>query len=238
MHRAIIKLPAQNTLTNTIIGHHQINGEILDVELGVMLERLTIERVQDRVTRTVRRSTGTLNRRAFTELGRVTTERTLVNLTLFSPREWHTVVLELVNRLGRFTGKVFHRIRIAEPIRPFDRVIHMPLPVIRPHIGQGRRNTTLRRNRVRACGEHFGDTRSAQALLRHAKRGAQTRAPCPYNNNVIFMGLIIISSHIAPSSMFGTQPKTVTTLSMSPTPLQRLKSGSPCRRSDPPFDLI
>ena len=192
MHGAVIKLPRNNALTLPIIGHDQIGREIFDEELCLLLHRLPIKRVQDRVAGPVRRGTGPLHGRAFPKLCRVTAEGSLVDVALFRAGEGNAVMLQFINRLWRFTGEVFHRVRVAQPVRAFHSVIHVPLPAIRPHVAQGRRNAALCGNRVGACREHFGDAGRAQPLLRHAQRGAQTRTAGTYDNDVILMRLVFI----------------------------------------------
>jgi hypothetical protein len=40
VHRAVVQLPRDHALTNAIIAHQQINGEVFDEELGLLLQRL------------------------------------------------------------------------------------------------------------------------------------------------------------------------------------------------------
>ena len=58
--------------------HDQVDGEILDVELGIVLERLLVQRVQHRVAGAVGRRAGPL-RRALAEVRRHAAERALVD---------------------------------------------------------------------------------------------------------------------------------------------------------------
>ena len=62
--------------------HHKVDGEVLDVELGIVLERLLVKRVQHRMAGAVGCCAGSL-RRAFTEVRGHATERTLVNAAVF-----------------------------------------------------------------------------------------------------------------------------------------------------------
>ena len=195
MHCAIVKLPTHHTLAYAIFRHHQIDGEIFDVEFRVILERLTIERMQNRMAGSVCRRTGTLYWGAFAKLSCVATEGPLIDFTFFGAREWHTVMFQLINSFGRFTGEIFHCIRVAEPIGPFDRVIHVPLPAVRPHIAKAGCDATLSRHSVRASWEHFGHASRAQSLFCHAQRRPQTCAAGPNNHNVIIVGFIFICSH-------------------------------------------
>ena len=69
-------------------------------------------------------------------------------------------MLKLVNRLGGFAGKVFHRVGITKPVRPFDRVIHMPLPTIRAHVAKRCSDATLGGNSMGTGRENLGNARS------------------------------------------------------------------------------
>jgi hypothetical protein len=71
--RAVVELPA-HALAGAVLGHQQVDGEILDVELGVVLQALAVERVQDGVAGAVGGGAGALHRRAFAELGGVAAE--------------------------------------------------------------------------------------------------------------------------------------------------------------------
>ena len=68
------------------------------------------------------------------------------------------------------------------------------------HVGQRGGNATLRSNRVRAGRKHFGDTGSAQPLLGHAQRRAQTRTAGPHHNHIVIVRLVFVSSHQVRSS--------------------------------------
>mmetsp|Transcript_22347 Transcript_22347/g.35719 ORF Transcript_22347/g.35719 Transcript_22347/m.35719 type:complete len:683 (-) Transcript_22347:5097-7145(-) len=195
VHRAVIQLPTQDALTHAVFGHDQVDGKVFDVEFRVVLERLPIERVQDRVAGPVGGRTGALHRGSFAELGGVATKRTLVNLALFGAGERHAVVFQLIDGLGRLAGEVFHRVRITQPVRAFDRVIHVPLPVVGAHVAERRGNAALRSNGVGPGREDLGHAGRAQPLFRHAQRGAQARATGTDNHHVIFMCFVIVSSH-------------------------------------------
>ena len=194
MHRAIVQLPRHHTGAAAICDH-KIKREVFDIEFRLLLQALAVKRVQNRVPRAICRRTGALHGRAFAVFGGMTTKRALVNLALIRARKWHAVMFQLVHRLRRLTRQIFHRVRITQPVAALDRVIHMPLPAIRPHVAQTGRNPALCRHRMAACREHLGHTGRAQALFRHAKGSAQASAPGPHHNHVVIMRLVCISSH-------------------------------------------
>ena len=195
MHGAIIKLPAYHPLADPIVRHHQVNGEIFNVEFCVILQRLAVKRVQNRVPCSVGSGTGALHRRAFAKFRCVATKGTLVNFARLSARERYAVMLQLINRLRRLTSEVFHGICVAQPIRAFDRIIHMPLPAVWAHIPKTCRNTALGGHRMGTGRENFGDACRAQPLFGHAECGAQASAPGPNHHNIKIVGFIFISSH-------------------------------------------
>ena len=135
MHCAVVQLPAQHTGADTV-RHDQVDCEIFYVEFGVVLQALTVKRVQNRVPCSVGGCAGALHRRALTEFCRVATKGALVNLAFLGPAKRYAVVLQLINGLGGFTRQIFHGVGVAQPVRTFDSVIHMPLPVIGAHVRQ------------------------------------------------------------------------------------------------------
>jgi hypothetical protein len=161
------------------------SGEMLDIELRALLDRLAVERVQDGVAGAVGRGAGALHRRAFAIFGGVAAERALIDLALLGARERHAVMLELIDRLGRLAGEVFHGVGVAEPVRPLHGVVHVPLPAVGPHIAERRRDAALRRDGVGAGREHLGHAGRAQPLLGHAERGAQAGAAGAHDHHVI-----------------------------------------------------
>src|SRR5947207_1305894 len=73
--------------------HDQVEREILDEELGVVAERLLVERMQDGVAGAVGGGAGALGD-ALAVLGRHAAERTLIDLALGRAAERHAEMLE------------------------------------------------------------------------------------------------------------------------------------------------
>ena len=149
--------------------------KIFDEELALRPQRLTVERVQDGVAGAVGGGAGAL-RDALAIVGRHAAEWALVDLAFFGARERHAPMVELVDGGRRVAAEVFDRVLVAEPVGAFDGVVHMPAPVVRPHIAERSRNAALRRDGVRASGKHFRDACRAQACLGAADAGAQAGA--------------------------------------------------------------
>src|SRR5210317_473307 len=79
----------------------------------------------------------------FTEMRCHTAKWTLVNLAVLRAGERNTIMLQLNDRWYCLAAHIFNRILVTQPIRPLDRIVHMPAPVILTHISQCRRHTTL-----------------------------------------------------------------------------------------------
>src|SRR3984893_19314243 len=78
-------------------------------------------------------------------------------------------MLELLYGGRHIAAEVLDRLLIAEPIRSLDGVVHVPFPIIWPHVAERRRDAALRRHRVRAGRKDLGDAGRPQPRLRTAK---------------------------------------------------------------------
>eukprot|EP00043_Microstomoeca_roanoka_P027452 m.14606 g.14606 ORF g.14606 m.14606 type:complete len:550 (+) comp7649_c2_seq1:323-1972(+) len=195
VQRAVIQFPRENAGAFAVFRHQQVDGEILDVELRFLFQRAAIKRVQDRMARPVRRGAGALHGRAFAELGRVAAERALIDLAFFGAREGHAVMFQLIDRIGGRAGEVFHGIRVAQPVRPLDGVVHVPLPVVGAHVAQAGGDPALGGDRVRAGRENLGDAGRFQPLLGHAECRAQTGPAGAHDHHVISMLFDFVCRH-------------------------------------------
>ena len=172
MQRAVIELERDHAAAMAVLVHDQVDGEVLDEELGVVAQRLAIERVEHGVAGAVGRGAGALGRRAVAEIGGHAAEGALVDLAVLGARERHAPVLELVDSGRCVAHEIFDRVLIAEPVRPLDGVVHMPLPGVLAHIAERGGDAALSRDGVRAGREDLADAGGAQAGLRAADRGA------------------------------------------------------------------
>ncbi len=180
-----IQVPGNHAAALALI-HQQVDGEIFDEELCVLLQRLLVERVQDRVAGPVSRRTGALGG-ALAELGGHAAECALVDLAFLGPAERHAIVLQLDDRGDGFLTHVLDRVLIAEPVGTLDGVVHMIAPVIIAHIAEGSGNTALCRDGVRARREQLGYAGGLQTGFRHPERCPQTGTTGTDDHNIIFM---------------------------------------------------
>ncbi len=64
-------------------------------------------------------------------------------------------MLKLIDRIGCIPAKIFDGVLVSEPIGALDGVVHVPAPVIRPHVAKRRRDAALSGDSVRAGREHL-----------------------------------------------------------------------------------
>ena len=197
VERPVLERPGEDALARPVVAHDEVEGEILDEELRIVAQRLPVERVQDRMARAVGGGAGALHRRPVAELGHVPAERALVDLAGLGARERHAVMLELVDGGRRVARQVLHRVVVAQPVRPLDGVVHMPLPVVGAHVLERGGDAALRRHRVRARREHLGDAGRVEPLLGHAERRPQPGPAGPHDHHVEFVVDDLVSGHAA-----------------------------------------
>ena len=94
-------------------------------------------------------------------------------------------MLELDHRRDGLAAHVLDRVLVAEPVRALDRVVHVPAPVVRPHIAERGADAALRRDGVAARREDLGDAGRGEPGLGHAERGAQAGAAGADDDDVI-----------------------------------------------------
>ena len=187
--RAVVERQREDAAAGAVLIHQQVEREILDEELRRAAQRLAVERVQHGVAGAVGGGARALRRRAFAELRRHAAERALVDLAVLGARERHAVVLHLVHGGRRVAAEVFDGVLVAEPVGALHRVVHVPAPVVRPHVAERRGDAALRRDRVRARGKHLRHARRLEAGLGAAERCAQAGAAGADDDDIV--GVIV-----------------------------------------------
>src|SRR5690606_15860200 len=104
-----------NTTALAFLIHDEVDGEIFDIELGLVANRLAVKRMQDRMARAVGGGAGAL-RNAFAEIGGHATKGTLIDLAFFRAGEGNAEMLKLVNSLRCLTAEIFDGVLVAEPV--------------------------------------------------------------------------------------------------------------------------
>ena len=112
--------------------------------------------------------------RMFAEVAHVSTEWPLIDFSVFGAGEGHPRMFQFEDGGDGLPAHIFDGILVAEPVGPFDRVVHMPLPIVFAEIAETGCNAALGCNRMTACRKHLCDAGSRQACLDGALRGAQT----------------------------------------------------------------
>eukprot|EP00754_Rhynchopus_humris_P011124 Rhum_TRINITY_DN14212_c1_g1::Rhum_TRINITY_DN14212_c1_g1_i1::g.73847::m.73847 len=165
------------------VDHDQIEHEVLVEEVHAVLERLSVQRVEHRVARAVRRRAAT-DRGRSTEVEGLSTERTLVDEALLVPREGHAHLLQLSHGGRGLLAHVLDGVLVTQPVSSLHGVIHVPSPVVLCHVRERRVDTTLGRNRVRPRGEKLRDACAAEARSANTHGSPQTRTSGANNNGI------------------------------------------------------
>ncbi len=187
VQRAVAHVDRQHAAAGALGIHDQVEREILDEELGVVRQRLLVERVQDGVAGAVGGGASALRRRALAVLRGHAAEGALVDLAFLGARERHAVVLELDDRGDRLAAHVLDRVLVAQPVRTLDGVEEVVAPVVLAHVAERGGDAALRRDGVRAGREHLADAGGRQALLRQAEGGAQAGAAGADDQHVVLV---------------------------------------------------
>ncbi len=182
---AVVHVERDDAAAAAVLVHDQVDGEIFDVELGRMPQRLAVHGVQHGVAGAVGGGAGAL-RGALAVMGGHAAERALIDLAVFfAARERQAPVLQLVDGFRRVAAEIFDGVLVAEPVGTLDGVVHVPAPVVLAHVAERGGDAALRRHRMRAGGEHLGDAGGAQAGLAAADHGAQAGAAGADHHHVV-----------------------------------------------------
>ncbi len=154
---AVFEVPGHDAAAGALLVHDQVEHEIFDEELGVVLQALLVERVDQRMPGAVGRGAGAPGRIAVAVIGHVAAERALIDPPVLGARKRHAEMFELDHRRDRVAAHVFDRVLVAEPVRPLDRVVHVPAPVVVVHVAERGADPALRRHGMAAGRKHLAD---------------------------------------------------------------------------------
>ena len=90
-------------------------------------------------------STTSVSLTTFTEVGRLSTESSLINFAFSSSTEWHTIRFKLSDSDWCLSCHVLDSILICEPVTTFDSVVEVPLPVVSVHVTESSVNSALQK---------------------------------------------------------------------------------------------
>jgi hypothetical protein len=131
-----------NTAADTVI-HYEVKSEVLNEEYAVVAESATEQGVKHTVTCAISDGAAAVSLAASSEVLWLTTEGTLIDLSILGTREGHTIRLELKDSSGGLLGHVVNCILVTKPIGSLDCVIEMPSPVVLVHVTESSIDTTL-----------------------------------------------------------------------------------------------
>jgi len=112
VERAILLVVGDNTFAFATF-HDQIQRKVLDKIVGVVMERLAVERMKERVTSSVGSGAASVCLSTLSILLRLTAKSSLVYPAVFRSRERASVSFEFDNRSGGFAGHVMDRILVT-----------------------------------------------------------------------------------------------------------------------------
>ena len=108
---------------------NQIQRLPFDEKLRVDFDVALIHRMQHRMSRAIGGGAGTTHR-FFAKVRHMTAKRSLINPSVIQAIKGHAVMLKLDHAFVGVAYHVLNRVLVAQPIRTFDRVIHMPMPMV------------------------------------------------------------------------------------------------------------
>ena len=190
---AVVQLPGGDAPADAVV-HDQVEGEVLDEELGLLRQCLAIHGVQHGVAGAIRGRAGALDRR-LAEVAGHAAEGALIDLAFGRAAERHAPVLQLVDRRRRVPDQVFNGVLVAQPVRPLDGVVHVPAPVILAHVAEAGGDAALGGHGVRPGRKDLGDAGGLQARRSTAQGCAQAGAAGAHHDDVIAVIGEVVGSH-------------------------------------------
>lgn len=173
MNRSILQVHCDHSLAFTIL-HYQIHRKVLHKVMAIVVQRFTVQRVQQRMPSPVGHRTASMRLATLSVIVALATERPLIDLALLGARERHSVVLQLNDGLRRLTRHIVNGVLVTQPIGSLDGVVAMPLPVVGLHVAERRVDSALGGDCVRSGGEEFGDDGRLKALGDQAERRTES----------------------------------------------------------------
>ena len=99
--------------------HYQIKSKIFNKKFGVVFQGLAIQRVQQRMSRSICSSCATDSLPTLSEFQTLTSKGSLINLSFFSSGERNTIVFQFYDCAWGFFAHVVNSILVSQPVRTF-----------------------------------------------------------------------------------------------------------------------
>ena len=167
--------------------HDEVESEVLDEEDAVVAESSTEQSMKHAVAGSVGDGAASIGLTTLTHVLRLTTEGSLINLTILGSRERHAVRLKLEDSIGSFTSHVLDGVLISKPVTALDSVVEMPAPVIGMHVAKSGIDTTLSSDCVRSGREKLGDASGLVASLGQTEGGSETGTASTNDDGVVLV---------------------------------------------------
>mmetsp|Transcript_34818 Transcript_34818/g.42009 ORF Transcript_34818/g.42009 Transcript_34818/m.42009 type:complete len:352 (+) Transcript_34818:867-1922(+) len=165
MNCAVLHTHCDDTNAVSLVVHNQVKREILDKELGVVLQSLAVQGVEHRVPSAIGSTSAAISLATVAKVQALSTKSALVDFTFLCAGEWQSIVLQLQHCFWRFTAHVLNGVLITKPVATLDGIIRVPTPVVFGHISESSIDPTLSSNGVRASGEQLCDARCFETVL-------------------------------------------------------------------------
>ena len=173
-HDGVGSLHSVNGSVSHIVGHDttalaffhdKVHREVLNEEDAIVTKGTSEECVQHGVSGTISDSAASVSLSTLAEICGLTTEGSLVDLTVTCSAEGHTIGLELTDSDRSLPSHILDGILISEPVGALDCVIEVESPVILVHVAESGVDSTLSGDSVRSGGEQLGNTSSLESSL-------------------------------------------------------------------------
>ena len=170
---------------DAVLIHHHVDREPFIQKRSPGFEVRLVERVQQRMPGAVGRRTGARRLAALAEVLGLSAERALVDATALGAGKRQAHVFEFEHGLRSDAAHVLDGVLVADVIRTFDGVVHVPAPIVVRIVAlDGAGDPALRRHGVRAGGKYLGNDCCFQSRLRQLQRGAHPGATATDNDAV------------------------------------------------------
>merc|ERR1719334_831063 len=184
VNRSVLQVHRDHSFAISVL-HNQVQREIFDKVVGIVTKRLAVQRVKHRMSGSVCDGTASVRLTSFAKFETLAAKRALVNLSFFGSAEGHAEILQLDDGLRGFARHVMDGVLISKPIRSFDRVVHVPPPIIFLHVSKSRVNSSLGGDGVGSRGEQFGDAGDVKSFHSQSKGGSESGASSANDDGIV-----------------------------------------------------
>ncbi len=200
---SILLVVGKDTLALAIL-HNQIESEVLNEVVGVVAEGLSVKSVKKGVSGSVGGGAASVSLSTLSEILRLSTESTLIDLSVLGSREWASVILQLNDGSWCLSRHVVNSILVSKPIRTLHGVVHVPSPVILVHVAKSGVDSSLCGYGVGSSWEELGNTSSVESSLGKTESCAKTSSTGTDDDGIILVVLYSFSTILIVAREGGT----------------------------------